>query len=80
MKLDDMLRDPGEAFDSPAQVLDTSKLSREQKIEILQRWEDDARQLLRAQSEGMDGENKGAETLKQVQDALESLGAEPTDT
>lgn len=80
MNFDDILRDPGEHFDSPTQVLNSSELSHEQKIEVLQRWEDDARQLLRAQSEGMEGENKGAEVLKQVQDALEALGAEPTDT
>ena len=80
MKFDDMLRDPADAFDSPNQVLSTEQLSREQKIQILRRWDDDARQLLTAQSEGMRSTDSGSTVLKQVQEALEALGAEASDT
>ena len=39
------LLDPTSAFTSPEQVLTSAELSREQKIEILHRWEYDARAL-----------------------------------
>lgn len=80
MKFDDMLLDPADAFTSPEQVLSNDELDREQKIQILRRWDDDARQLLRAQSEGMQSNDSGSGVLKQVQSALESLGAEASDT
>lgn len=80
MKFDDMLLDPAEVFDSPGQVLNNEELDREQKIQILRRWDDDARQLLRAQSEGMQSNDSDSGVLKQVQSALESLGAEASDT
>ncbi|OFE11584.1 hypothetical protein PHACT_13675 [Pseudohongiella acticola] len=80
MKFDDMLLDPANAFDSPDQVLETGSLSREQKIRILRRWDDDARLLLTAQSEGMQSADSGSDVLKQVQSALEKLGAAASDT
>ncbi len=80
MKFDDMLLDPADAFDSPDQVLTAEQLSREQKIQILRRWDDDAKLLLTAQSEGMQSSDSGSAVLKQVQSALETLGAAPSDT
>lgn len=80
MNFDDMLLDPANAFDSPDQVLTADQLSREQKIQILRRWDDDAKLLLTAQSEGMQSSDSGAGVLKQVQDALASLSASTTDT
>ena len=47
------LLDPASAFTSPEQVLTSAELSREQKIEILHRWEYDARQLEVAEEENM---------------------------
>lgn len=80
MKFDDMLLDPADAFDSPDQVLNTGELSREQKVQILRRWDDDTRQLLTAQSEGMTSSDGASEILKRIQDALEQLDAAATDT
>ena len=47
------LLDPASAFTSPEQVLTSAELSREQKIEILHRWEYDARQMEVAEEENM---------------------------
>lgn len=80
MRFDEMLLDPATAFDSPDQVLSAGQLSRDQKIQILRRWEDDARLLLTAQSEGMKSSDSGAEVLAQVQSALDSLAAPASDT
>lgn len=80
MKFDDMLLDPAATFASPEQVLNNNELDREQKIQILRRWDDDARLLLTAQSEGMKSGDSGSDVLKQVQSALASLGAEASDT
>ena len=80
MTFDDMLLDPASTFDSPEQVLAVEHLSREQKIQVLRRWEDDARLLLTAQSEGMQSSNSGSEVLARVQSALESLDAPASDT
>ncbi|MBJ55361.1 MAG: hypothetical protein CMQ46_08885 [Gammaproteobacteria bacterium] len=77
---DDILKDPADNFGKPAEVISASELSRDQKIEILRRWDDDARLLLTAQSEGMSGGKRSAEVLSQIQDALTELGAEVDDT
>ena len=68
--------DPAAVFASPDEVVDRSDLSREQKIEILRRWEYDARELLVAEEENMTGPDTGA-LLDSVLSALESLGAGP---
>ncbi len=78
--LDDILKDPADNFGDPAEVISASEFSRDQKIEILRRWDDDARLLLTAQSEGMCEGKSSAEVLSQIQDALAELGAEVGDT
>ncbi|HDZ09218.1 hypothetical protein [Pseudohongiella sp.] len=80
MKFDDMLLDPASAFDSPDQVVSDAQLSAQQKIQLLRRWDDDARQLLTAQSEGMNSGDSASDILKQVQEALATLGAGASDT
>lgn len=75
MKMEDILLDPSQTFESPAQVLEASELDREQKVKVLHRWEYDARQLLIAESEGMNQGN-AASMLEQVLAALDELGAE----
>ncbi len=80
MNFDDMLLDPADAFNSPEQVLDTEQLTREQKVQILRRWDDDTRQLLTAQSEGMTSRDGASDVLKRIQQALEKLDAAASDT
>lgn len=66
------LLDPAQVFDAPADVLKAEDLTREQKIEILRRWEYDAREQQVATEENMPGEN--SDLLSLVLEALNSLG------
>lgn len=62
---------PEKVFESPEDVLAAPGLSLDDKREILKAWEQNARQLLRAESEGMGG-GEGTK-LQAVQLALHSL-------
>lgn len=69
------LKDPAACFGSPDEVVDAAGLTAEQKIEILKRWETDARLLMVAEEENM---TEGEEAqLARVQEALRRLGADP---
>lgn len=67
------LLDPGAVFRNPAEVVQKPDLSREQKIQILRRWEYDARELQVADEESMTGPQ--TTSLEAVLAALRSLGA-----
>jgi hypothetical protein len=68
------LVDPALIFENPSEVLQSSELSRGQKIQILQRWEYDVRELQVAEEESMRGPQ--SVSLDAVLNALRSLGAE----
>ncbi len=77
MKLEEILQDPTAVFDSPSDVLEAKELTREEKIDVLHQWEDDAKLLQIAEGEGMEARgNSAAETLQEVLAALKSLGSE----
>jgi hypothetical protein len=67
------LLDPGLVFKTPQELLANNELSREQKIEILRRWEYDVRQLQVAAEESMEGPQPV--TLEAVLQALRAIGA-----
>jgi len=71
------LLDPSLVFKTPEELLANNELSREQKVEILRRWEYDVRELQVAEEESMDGPQPV--TLDAVLSALRALGA-PADT
>ncbi len=50
-----MLRDPAMAFDLPQDVVDDQSLTYEEKLQILDQWELDARELSVAEEENMGG-------------------------
>ena len=60
------LLDPASAFTSPEQVLTSAELSREQKIEILHRWEYDARQMEVAEEENMLSDSDQPDILDEI--------------
>ena len=64
---------PSAVFASPAEVVRAPGLSRAQKIAILRRWEFDARPPPAAEF----GARQDGPILKQVREALVSLGAAP---
>ncbi len=72
--IQDALLDPAAAFRTPEGVLRRDDISRDQKIEILRRWEYDARELAVAEEENMVGGPPNL--LDQVLDALRELDAE----
>lgn len=53
------LADPSDVFETPEAVLDADDLSREQKIEILRRWEYNVSEEDVALEEGMPGDESG---------------------
>jgi len=69
------LKDPRKFFDAPGDVAKAAALSREQKIEILKRWEADARLLMVASDENMTGGEP--QQLQAVHEAMRALGADP---
>jgi hypothetical protein len=71
MDLEQAKLDPASVFASPIAVCNASELSRDQKIEILRRWEYDARELQVAAEENM-GEGPGR-LLDDVLHALHQL-------
>ncbi|MGA2655286.1 MAG: hypothetical protein ABSF18_04840 [Gammaproteobacteria bacterium] len=68
------LLDPTAVFENPMQVLHASDLTREQKIEILQRWRYDAELEEIAEQENM-ARGKGKDILESILEALRSLNA-----
>jgi hypothetical protein len=74
------LQDVTRRFDSPHALLGSSDFDREQKIKLLQQWEQDLRLEMVATEENMPGQMPGqgqggaAETFRKVRDALKALG------
>ena len=71
------LLNPAMVFKTPEEVVDNGDLSREQKIEILRRWEYDLRELQVADEESMTAPKPEAVTLDIVLKALHAVGAPP---
>jgi hypothetical protein len=66
--------DPGAVFAGPEALRDHPGLTREQKVELLRRWEYDARELSTAEAEGMVG-GEGA-----ILDRIEAVLGEFTES
>lgn len=73
--IDKALLDPTSVFKAPEDVLKALDITREQKIEILRRWEYDARELQVADDESMTGGNNNL--LQRVLESLSALGYVP---
>ena len=72
MDIDRAILNPAGVFKVPSEVLESSDLTKVQKIKILRQWEYDARELEVAEEESMIGSN--SHLLDQVQKALMELG------
>lgn len=73
MDIKKAMLDPSGVFDSPTAVYNSPILTREQKIDILHRWEYDERELLVAAEENMGDDPSGV--LDEVLAVLHQLGA-----
>jgi hypothetical protein len=74
----DKIEHPQLHYATPDQLIDDRDLSREEKLEALKIWEQDARQMLTASSEGMPGSEEGIDPsnhnmLGQVERAKDKL-------
>ncbi len=69
------MQDPAGVFARPMDVCTEESLTRSQKIEVLKRWEYDARELEVAEDENMAG--GPSSQLDEVLAALHRLGAGP---
>ncbi|HEY5543451.1 MAG TPA: hypothetical protein VIM04_09390 [Candidatus Binatia bacterium] len=69
------LLDPSAVFREPDEVVESKLLNREQKIEILRRWEYDVRELQVADEESMTAPRPERVTLDAVLKALRAVGA-----
>lgn len=74
MNVQQALDNPSSCFASPGDVVRSDEISQAEKIQILRRWEYDARLLEVAQEENMMGGT--ASRLAEVLDALHALGEE----
>lgn len=73
MNIEKALIDPTNVFRHPRDVLLAESLSKKQKIQVLRRWEYDARELQVATEENMAG--GPADRLDEILEALNQLGA-----
>lgn len=74
-EIESALIDPSGVFDRPEAVVSRKDIDRKTKIEILRRWEYDARELQVAEEENMAGGE--SDLLDRVLKAIDSL--QPTD-
>lgn len=76
ININNALLDPSSVFKSPQDVLHNHELSREQKVDILQRWYYDACLMETAEAENMQGGNSH-DVLGKIVSALHELGVKP---
>lgn len=74
MTTEDVISNPAATFKRPEDVCDDSRLSRAEKIKVLQRWEYDAREMEVAEEENMASGTTDKVTLADVLAALNELG------
>jgi hypothetical protein len=71
INMEEALHDPASVFATPEEVLSCGTLSRQQKAEILRRWEYDASEASVAEEEGMPNQN--GDLLGRILLVLENL-------
>jgi hypothetical protein len=76
------LEQPANHYKSPEEITTDPDLSDEERRQALDTWEQDARQMLTASNEGMEGDNEGLDQsnthrLAEVMRAKANIGAKP---
>ena len=76
------LENPAKHYNSPDDIVNDDDLSPAEKRQALDTWEQDARQMLTASNEGMEGDQEGldqrdGDRLGEVLRAKEKIGAKP---
>lgn len=75
MSFEQVLQNPGAVYGNPAAVLQDPDLNDEEKLKILNSWEVDAREVLKAEEENMSPSDSTQSTdiLQQINDAQREL-------
>ena len=73
---------PATTYENPGDIVKDTELSRDEKANALNTWEQDARQLMTASNEGMPGPEEGREPqdhhrLGEVVRAKDKIGENP---
>ena len=76
------LERPADYYKSPEDITHDSELSPDEKRQALNTWEQDARQMMTASNEGMEGDDEGLDQrdthrFGEVARAKEKIGAKP---
>jgi hypothetical protein len=76
------LEHPANHYNSPDEITNDADLSEEEKRQALNTWEQDARQMMTASNEGMEGDDEGLDQsdthrLGEVVRAKAKMGAKP---
>jgi hypothetical protein len=76
------LEQPANHYNSPDEIINDADLSEEEKRQALNTWEQDARQMMTASNEGMEGDDEGLDQsdthrLGEVVRAKAKIGARP---
>jgi hypothetical protein len=76
------LEQPANHYKSPDEITNDADLSEEEKRQALNTWEQDARQMMTASNEGMEGDDEGLDQndthrLGEVVRAKAKIGAKP---
>lgn len=69
--IDEAMMNPAAIFSHPRDVIEMKSFSQEQKLLILKRWEQDARELAVAEEEGMTG--SGGSLLSEIIKLIDTL-------
>jgi hypothetical protein len=76
------IEQPANHYRSPDEITKDADLSEEEKRQALNTWEQDARQMMTASNEGMEGDDEGLDQsdthrLGEVMRAKAKIGAKP---
>lgn len=75
-EIDKALLDPAQVFESPGALAATTSIDKETRIELLRRWEYDAREI-QVEEDESPSTTSTSNLLNEVLDALHQLGAQP---
>ncbi|MGE4251890.1 MAG: hypothetical protein AB7F09_21070 [Parvibaculaceae bacterium] len=76
--VNEAIADPSRMFPDPMAVLEAKDLTRDEKVQVLQNWELDAKRLLESADENMtDERGRERNQLPEIHKALRALSIEP---
>lgn len=75
-ELEKILHDPSAAFADPCEVLCQRRLTRDEKVRVLEQWRYDLVQLQVASDENLVGDGEGAARIRKIDECLRQLQAD----